>query len=148
MAKPKRRKDSSFQKEQTKSVFLYGKPNKEKLHCLQKMEASFVMLVNRNIHILNKNQDFLLQIVKNDKKDSDFRVFEKSIRPDGCNSAFFQVAFDYASHIYRTVSTISVWICMATTRQFLRNRKYCLPCQLWGRLKNRWYCKWKPCKTA
>lgn len=107
MAKPKRRKDSSFQKEQTKSVFLYGKPNKEKLHCLQKMEASFVMLVNRNIHILNKNQDFLLQIVKNDKKDSDFRVFEKSIRPDGCNSAFFQVAFDYAvTHLSNRINDI------------------------------------------
>lgn len=96
MARSKKRKNSSFQTEQTKSVFLYGKPNKEKLHCLQKMEASFVMLINQNIQLIHEKREFLLQVVKNDKKDSAFRTFEKSIRPKDYNSAFCQTAFDYA----------------------------------------------------
>lgn len=107
MAKSKKRKDSSFQTEQTKSVFLYGKPNKEKLHCLQKMEVSFVMLVNRNIRLIHERQDFFLQVVKNDKKNSALRTFEKSIRPKGYNSAFCQAAFDYAvTHLSNRLNDI------------------------------------------
>ena len=76
-----RKKNSSFQTTITKSVFLYGRPNKEKLAILQQMQNSYIALINRDIELLEKNPDIVLQLVKNDKKDPQMRKLEKAIRP-------------------------------------------------------------------
>lgn len=47
------------------------------------MEVSFVMVINRNMQLIYEIPEFTLQVVKNDKKDSSFRAFEKTIRPKG-----------------------------------------------------------------
>ncbi len=94
--KARKKKNSSFQTTITKSVFLYGRPNKEKLAILQQMQNSYIALINRDIELLEKNPDIVLQLVKNDKKDPQMRKLEKAIRPEGINSAFCQNAFDAA----------------------------------------------------
>ena len=96
MSKAKRKKDSSFENIKTKSVFLYGKPNKQKTAVVEDMQSAFLALVNHNIQIINERSDIFLQLIKNDKKDSKMRTLEKSIRPDKVNSAFCQNAFDIA----------------------------------------------------
>ena len=96
MARACRRKDSTFETSQVKSVFLYGKPNKVKLNLLSCMQQKFCELANENIRIICKTDGLLLQLVKNDKKDSAVRKLEKQSRPAGLNSAFCQAAFDYA----------------------------------------------------
>ena len=96
MPKARKKKNSSFQTTITKSVFLYGRPNKEKLAILQQMQNSYIALINRDIELLEKNPDIVLQLVKNDKKDPQMRKLEKAIRPEGINSAFCQNAFDAA----------------------------------------------------
>ncbi len=96
MQKARKKKNSSFQTTITKSVFLYGQPNKEKLVTLQQMQNSYTALINRNIELLEKNPAIVLQLVKNDKKDPEMRKLEKAIRPEGINSAFCQNAFDAA----------------------------------------------------
>ena len=93
MPKAKKKKPSSFQKTITKSVFLYGQPNKEKLIALQQMQRSYTDLINCDIELLEKESSILLQLVKNDKKDPDMRKLEKKLRPEGINSAFCQNAF-------------------------------------------------------
>ena len=96
MPTARKKKNSSFQTTITKSVFLYGRPNKEKLAMLQQMQNSYTALVNRDIELLEQNPSIVLQLVKNDKKDPEMRKFEKVIRPEGINSAFCQNAFDAA----------------------------------------------------
>ena len=96
MPKARKKKNSSFQTTITKSVFLYGRPNKEKLVTLQQMQNSYTDLINRDIDLLEKNPAIVLQLVKNDKKDSEMRKLEKATRPEGINSAFCQNAFDAA----------------------------------------------------
>ena len=96
MPKARKKKNSSFQTTITKSVFLYGRPNKEKLAVLRQMQNSYTALINRDIELLEKNPDIVLQLVKNDKKDPQMRKLEKAIRPEGINSAFCQNAFDAA----------------------------------------------------
>ena len=83
MPKAKKKKNSSFQTTITKSVFLYGRPNKEKLAVLRQTQNSYTALINRDIDLLEKNPDIVLQLVKNDKKDPKMRKLEKSIRPEG-----------------------------------------------------------------
>ena len=107
MPKARRRKNSGFQKSMTKSVFLYGSPNAEKLAALTRMQDSFTALVNRDIRLLAENTSVFLQLVKNDKKDPDMRRLEKSIRPSGLNSAFCQNAFDVAvTHLSNRLNDI------------------------------------------
>ncbi len=96
MPRARKKKNSSFQTTITKSVFLYGRPNKEKLVTLQQMQNSYTALINRNIELLEKNPAIVLQLVKNDKKDPEMQKLEKAIRPKGINSAFCQNAFDAA----------------------------------------------------
>lgn len=96
MPKARRRKDSSFETSVTKSVFLYGDPNKEKLALLKRMQAVFTALVNETIPMLDARGDLIMQLVKNDKKDTAMRSLEKSARKKGLNSAFCQNAFDMA----------------------------------------------------
>lgn len=88
MAKARRRKDTQFETSMTKSVFLYGSPNKDKSKIIRDMQNEFTKMVNGYIRLLAGNDKFTLQIVKNDKKSSDIRKFEKSIRPKNANSAF------------------------------------------------------------
>lgn len=85
MARACRRKDSTFETSQVKSVFLYGKPNKVKLNLLSCMQQKFCELANENIRIICKTDGLLLQLVKNDKKDSAVRKLEKQSRPAGLN---------------------------------------------------------------
>lgn len=107
MPKARKRKDSEFQTTLTKSVFLYGNPNKGKWIVLQQMQDSFTKLINRDIQVLNEDHSVLLQIVKNDKKDPDIRRLEKSLRPSGINSAFCQNAFDMAvTHLSNRMDNI------------------------------------------
>ena len=68
MPKARRRKDSSFETSVTKSVFLYGDPNKEKLALLKQMQDVFTALVNERILMLDAREDLIMQLVKNDKK--------------------------------------------------------------------------------
>lgn len=96
MPRARRRKDSSFQPEVTKSIFLYGRPNKEKQAALQQMQRVFTVLVNRDIRRLADDPSVFLQVVKDDKKDPQMRQLEKSMRPERVNSAFCQNAFDMA----------------------------------------------------
>ena len=96
MPRARKKKNSSFQTTITKSVFLYGQPNKEKRIALQQMQNSYTALINRDIELLEQNPTIMLQLVKNDKKDPEMRKIEKAIRPEGVNSAFCQNAFDTA----------------------------------------------------
>ena len=107
MPKVRCRKGSSFEPSVTKSVFLYGDPNKGKLTSLTKMQALFTALVNQDIQILSDREDLMLQLVKNDKKDSQMRKLEKIIRIPGINSAFCQNAFDTAvTHLSNRLANI------------------------------------------
>ena len=80
----------------TKAVFLYGRPNKEKRTCIQQMLDTYIRMVNTYIRLLNSRSDLLLTVMKNSRKDSSLRQLEKSVRPEGVNSAFSQNAFDEA----------------------------------------------------
>ena len=107
MVKARRRKDTQFETSMTKSVFLYGNQNKDKRKIIRDMQNEFTKMVNEYIRILADNDKFTLQIVKNDKKDSDIRKFEKSIRPEGANAAFSQNAFDMAvTHLSNRMDNI------------------------------------------
>lgn len=107
MAKARRRKDTQFETSMTKSVFLYGSPNKYKSKIIRDMQNEFTKMVNGYIRLLAGNDKFTLQIVKNDKKDSDIRKFEKSIRPEDANAAFSQNAFDMAvTHLSNRMDNI------------------------------------------
>ena len=59
MPKARKRKDSEFQTTLTKSVFLYGNPNKWKWIALQQMQDSFTKLVNRDIKVLSEERSVL-----------------------------------------------------------------------------------------
>ena len=53
MPKAKKRKDTGFEASQTKSVFLYGHPNKEKASIIASIQKLFTRLVNNNIQGIN-----------------------------------------------------------------------------------------------
>lgn len=96
MARANIRKDSTFEQDQTKAVFLYGKPNLQKQMLLQDMERLFLTLTNRAIETLCEMPEYTMQLVKNNAKNTEMRKLEKALRPEGINSAFCQIAFDYA----------------------------------------------------
>lgn len=107
MPKAKKRKDTGFEASQTKSIFLYGHPNKEKASTIASIQKLFTQLVNDNIQGINNCEWMHVQLIKNDKKDPQVRVYEKSIRPKGVNSAFCQAAFDTAfTHLSNRLNTI------------------------------------------
>lgn len=107
MPKAKKRKDTGFEASQTKSVFLYGHPNKEKASIIASIQKLFTRLVNNNIQGINNCEWMHVQLIKNDKKDPQVRAYEKSIRPKGVNSAFCQAAFDTAfTHLSNRLNTI------------------------------------------
>lgn len=96
MPKAHRRKDSSFASTQVKSVFLYGRPNREKLSAIMKIQQKYQDLVNQDIRILSENAGITMQLVQNNKKNPEMRRLEKSMRVSKYNSAFCQNAFDEA----------------------------------------------------
>lgn len=107
MPKARRRKDTNFQSTVTKSVFLYGRPNKGKLALLKQMQRTFTALVNEDILALDQTPSVFMQLVKNDKKDPEMRKLEKSVRKSGINSAFCQNAFDCAvTHLSNRLENI------------------------------------------
>ena len=77
MPKAKHKQETEFTTSPVKSAFLYGKPNKNKLIALQKIQKDYTDAVNLFIQLLNGNNALTLQIIKNDKKDSDVRRCEK-----------------------------------------------------------------------
>ena len=96
MPKARKKKSSEFEASPVKSVFLFGNPNKGKLDLLWQMERKYVELINFNIEALIAVPDIHVQLIKNDKKDSYVRQFQKQLRPRDINSAFCQNAFDAA----------------------------------------------------
>lgn len=123
MPRPRRRKDSSFEASVTKSVFLYGRPNKDKLALLKQMQAVFTALVNEDIQILNTREDLMMQLVKNDKKDSTMRTLEKTIRRKGLSSAFSQNAFDMAvTHLSNRLDEIRLDLLAEGMDSFARSK--------------------------
>ena len=85
MPKACKKKSSEFVSSPVKSVFLYGKPNKGKLHLLWQMERKYVELINFNIEALMAVPDIHVQLIKNDKKDSCVRQLQKQLRPRDIN---------------------------------------------------------------
>ena len=123
MPRPRRRKDSSFETSVTKSVFLYGRPNKDKLALLRRMQATFTALVNEDIRILSTRDDLMMQLVKNDKKDSTMRTLEKTIRKKGLSSAFSQNAFDMAvTHLSHRLDEIRLDLLAEGMDPFARSK--------------------------
>ena len=94
---PYSKKKTEYQTQATRSVFLYGHPNKGKLDTLRMIQDRATSYANDCIARIDADSDsFFLQLVKNDKKDPSVRAFEKQIRPKGWNSAFCQNVFDLA----------------------------------------------------
>lgn len=123
MPRPRRRKDSSFETSVTKSVFLYGRPNKDKLALLRRMQAVFTVLVNEDIRILSTRDDLMMQLVQNDKKDSTMRTLERTIRKDGLSSAFSQNAFDMAvTHLSHRLDEIRLDLLAEGMDPFARSK--------------------------
>lgn len=96
MAKARHKKTTEYQTSMTRSVFMYGHPNKGKLNLLKEMQRRYTDLVNHYIEVLTNHEELTMQIVKNDKKDSAVRKLEKAERPMKINSAFSQNSFDCA----------------------------------------------------
>ena len=107
MPKARKKKGTSFKSSATKSIFLYGKPNTSKTDILRNMQASFLALINENIEILSQKEGVTLYLIKNDKKSSEMRMLEKTLRKEGINSAFCQNAFDAAvTHLSNRLDSI------------------------------------------
>ena len=87
------------------------------------MQTTYTDLVNRNIQLLAGRHDLLLQLVKNDKKDSDMRKLEKSVRPSGLSSAFCQNAFDCAiTHLSNWLNDIRLDMNQENSTIFTRSK--------------------------
>ena len=96
MPKAKQKKKSNVAAAMTKSVFLHGRPNKEKDDCLKKLQEKYICAVNEYVNLLNGEPSLVFQILMNQKKDSDIRAFEKEHRVKELGSAYSQNAFDDA----------------------------------------------------
>ena len=96
MARPRAKKKKVSSDTHTRSVFLHGRPNTEKRCILEKLQTDYTDAVNSYIAILHVRNDCLLQLLKNDKKDSLLRKLEKEYRIKTLTSAYSQNAFDEA----------------------------------------------------
>jgi hypothetical protein len=96
MPRPYSKKETEYQSEMVRSVFLYGTPNAGKAELVSRMQEAAAEHVNFCIGKIDKNPEIIFQLVKNDKKDPAVRAFEKTTRHAGWNSAFCQNAFDAA----------------------------------------------------
>ena len=116
MAKVRHKKQKKLLPEQTKAVFLYGTPNKEKLYALKTLQDQYTDLANDYIAELTASPEYILYIVKNDKKNSELRKLEKELRPKGMNSAISQTAFDCAlTHLSNRINEIRIEILRNTS---------------------------------
>ena len=107
MPKARKRKDTQFDNKISKCVFLYGKPTNDKAAKIKKMQDEFTKLINRYIKQIYNNSSLTLQIVKDDKRDSQVTAFEKNIRPDKINAAYSQNAFKIAiTHLSNRLDNI------------------------------------------
>ncbi|WP_368370555.1 zinc ribbon domain-containing protein [Ruminococcus sp. RTP21484sp1_RTP31023st1_H8_RTP31023_210422] len=112
MPKARKRKDTQFDNKMSKCVFLYGEPTKDKADKIKKMQDEFAKLINLYISQIYNNNNFTLQIVKDDKRDSQITAFEKSIRPDKINAAYSQTAFKLAiTHLSNRLDNIRLDMC-------------------------------------
>ena len=96
MAKAKHRKKKVQKTTLMKSVFLYGQPNADKLKKLIALQTEYTNAINDFITLLSKDNTYLLEILKNDKKSSVLRALEKEHRNEKLKSALSQTAFDEA----------------------------------------------------
>lgn len=96
MARVNYKKNTVFQSSMIKCVFLYGMPNCEKAQRLYNLQQNYTDTVNMYLTKLCDNHEFALYIIKNDKKASFMRTYEKANRPKTMNSTHGQSAFDEA----------------------------------------------------
>ena len=123
MPKAKHKQETEFTTSPVKSAFLYGKPNKNKLIALQKIQKDYTDAVNLFIQLLNGNNALTLQIIKNDKKDSDVRKFEKVHRYKALGSALGQNAFDDAfTMLSNRMNDIRNEMCRYTNDIFVQSK--------------------------
>jgi len=125
MAKAKRKKESEFNKQMVKSVFLSGRPNTEKRNKLVKIQTDYTKAVNDFTLLIDEEPDMVLPVVKNDHKAPKARAFEKSHRLPFLTSAYSQSAFDMAmDHLHNRMTDIrhemySVMPCALTSSKLL-----------------------------
>ncbi|MCD8322525.1 MAG: hypothetical protein LUC89_06550, partial [Oscillospiraceae bacterium] len=93
---PKTKKKTDFKTSEQRSVFLYGKPNKEKLAKLSKIQNDYTAASQHYVDLLADNEDFLLPLLKHDRKGHELRSLEKANRVSYLTSALSQSAFDHA----------------------------------------------------
>ena len=61
MAKPRAKQKTEYQTSMTRSVFLYGKPNKGKYETLRHIQDVYADLANQYITALTANDDYAMQ---------------------------------------------------------------------------------------
>ena len=112
MPKARKRKDTQFDNKMSKCVFLYGNPTNDKADKIKRMQTEFTKLINQYIKQLYNSNNFTLQIVKDNNRDSQITSFEKSIRPDKINAAYSQNAFKIAiTHLSNRLDNIRIDMC-------------------------------------
>ena len=112
MPKARKRKDTQFDNKISKCVFLYGEPTNDKAEKIKRMQTEFTKLINRYIKQIYNNRNLTLQIVKDDKRNSQITAFEKNIRPDKINAAYSQNAFKIAiTHLSNRLDNIRLDMC-------------------------------------
>lgn len=119
----RRKKTTSFEEKQTRSVFLYGKPNLDKRETLFAIQSAYTDAVNRYIDILINDTVHLVPIIKNSRKDGDLRVLEKANRIEELNSAYSQNAFDEAlAKVSQWYNDIRIDMCEDTFDIFVASK--------------------------
>lgn len=83
MPKAKKREDTGFEASQTKSVFLYGHPNKEKASIIASIQKLFTRLVNNNIQGINNCEWMHVQLIKMIRKTLRFVLTKSLFVPKG-----------------------------------------------------------------
>lgn len=112
MPKARKRKDTQFDNKISKCVFLYGEPTNDKAEKIKRMQTEFTKLINRYIKQIYNNSNLTLQIVKDDKRNSQITAFEKNIRPDKINAAYSQNEFKIAiTHLSNRLDNIRLDMC-------------------------------------
>lgn len=112
MPKARKRKDTQFDNKISKCVFLYGEQTNDKAEKIKRMQTEFTKLINRYIKQIYNNSNLTLQIVKDDKRNSQITAFEKNIRPDKINAAYSQNAFKIAiTHLSNRLDNIRLDMC-------------------------------------
>lgn len=96
MTNPQKRKETSFETNQIRSVLFVGDPNEEKRKLLEGIQTAYTVGVNRFIALLEATPSLLLPVIKNDKHDGGLRKLEKDNRIESLGCAMSQAVFDDA----------------------------------------------------